>query len=91
MADCHHVLEEVASRRHVMLGSVFRVWTHAGLSGQHNAHVMWSSVMTLDSKELRMPGCVSIADSDEHTAEVAMVKFVSIFLPELSEGPLGVE
>ena len=42
-------------------------------------------------EELRMPECVSIADCDEHTAEVAMVKFVSIFLPELSEGPLGVE
>ena len=26
-----------------------------------------------------------------HTAEVAMVKFLSIFLPELSERPLGVE
>ena len=50
-----------------------------------------SSVKRWDSKELRMPGCVSIADSDEHTAEVAMVKFVSIFLPELLEGPLGVE
>ena len=49
-----------------------------------------SSVKRWDSKELRMAGCVSIADSDEHTTEVAMVKFVSIF-PELSEGPLGVE
>ena len=47
MADGHHVLEEVASRRHEMHGPVLRVWTHAGLSGQHNAHVMWSRVMTL--------------------------------------------
>ena len=50
-----------------------------------------SSLKRWDSKELRMPGCVSIADSDEHSVEVAMVKFVSIFLPELSEGPLGIE
>ena len=90
MADGRHVLEEVASRRHVMLGPVLRVWTHAGLSGQHNAHVMWSSVMTLDSKDLRMTGCVNIAHSDEHTAEDSMVKFHTLFLPELSENPLGV-
>ena len=48
-----------------------------------------SSLKRWDSKELRMPGCVSHADSDEHSAEVAMVKFVSIFPPELSEGQLG--
>ena len=47
MADVHYVLEEVASRHHEMHGSVLSVWTHAGLSGQHNAHVMWSRVMTL--------------------------------------------
>ena len=47
MTGGYHVLEEVASRRHEMLGSVLSVWTHAGLSGQHNAHVMWSRVMML--------------------------------------------
>ena len=47
MEDGYHVLEEVASRRHEMLGSVFSVLTHAGLSGQHNAHLMWSRVMML--------------------------------------------
>ena len=50
-----------------------------------------SSLKRWDSKELRMPGCVSLADSDEHSAEVPMVTFVSIFLPELTEGPLGIE
>ena len=40
--------------------------------------------------KLRMPGCVRIADSDEHTAESALVKFHTTFLPVLSEGPLGV-
>ena len=44
MADGHHVLEEVASRRHEMHGPVLRFWTHASL---HNAHVIWSRVMTL--------------------------------------------
>ena len=57
----------------------------------HSVAVAPSSVKRWDSKELRMPGCVSIADGDEHTAEVTLVKFLTIFLPELSEGPLGVE
>ena len=39
MADGHHVLEEVASRRHEILDSVLSVWTHSGRYGQHNAHV----------------------------------------------------
>ena len=47
MAGGHHVLEEVASRRHEMLGPVLSVWTHAGLSSQQNAHVMWTRVMML--------------------------------------------
>ena len=34
--------------------------------------------------------CNCIADCHEHTAEVALVKFGTIFLPELSEDPLGV-
>ena len=53
----------------------------------HSVAVALSSVKRWDSKELRMPGCVSIADSDEHTAEVALVKFHTVFLPELSERP----
>ena len=60
MEDGHRVLEEVASRRHEMLGSVLSVWTHAGLSGQHNAHVMWSRVMMLklhvEETQMSIPG-----------------------------------
>ena len=40
-------------------------------------------------EELRMPGCVSIADRHETSAEVALVKFHTLFLPKLSESPLG--
>ena len=36
-----------------------------------------------------MPECVRIADRHKHAAEVALVKFHAIFLPELSESPLG--
>ena len=60
LASGYHVLEEVASRRHEMLSSVLSVWTHAGLSGQHNAHVMWSRVMMLklpvEETKMSIPG-----------------------------------
>ena len=37
-----------------------------------------------------MPEFVCIAYHHEHNAEVILVKFHAIFLPEPSEGPLGV-
>ena len=40
-----------------------------------------------DLQELRMPGCVRIADCDEHTAEAALTKSHTKFRPEFSEGP----
>ena len=42
-----------------------------------------------DTEELRMPECVRIADRHEHTADVELVKNHPMFLPELSESPLG--
>ena len=36
-------------------------------------------VKSWDSKELKIPGCVSTADSDKHTAEVAPVRFLTCF------------
>ena len=67
------------------------VYSRNGLDASfHRVSVALSSVKRWDSKELRMPGCVSIADSDEHTAEVALVNLLTIFLPEVSEDPLGV-
>ena len=41
-------------------------------------------------EEVRMIEFVRIADRHEHTAESALVKYHTTFLPELSEGPLGV-
>ena len=35
-----------------------------------------------------MPGCVSIANSRELTAELALVRATPYFLPEQLEGPL---
>ena len=43
------------------------------------------------AEQLRMPGCVSIADCHEHenSAEVALVKFHTLILPKLSEKHTG--
>ena len=41
-------------------------------------------------EELKMPECVHIANRREHAAEVALLRFHVIFLPEPSEGPLDV-
>ena len=37
MIGGHHVLEEVATLRHDLLGFVLSVWTLAGRYGQHSA------------------------------------------------------
>ena len=44
----------------------------------------WNSKVTVLNRM-----CNSIADCHEYTAVVALVKFRTIFLPELSEDPLG--
>ena len=49
IADGHHALEEVASRRHETPSSVFDVLTFTSLHGKHNANVKWSRVMLLNS------------------------------------------
>ena len=41
-------------------------------------------------EELKVPECVRIANRREHAAEVTLLRFHAIFLPEPSEGPLGV-
>ena len=42
------------------------------------------------TEDLRMPGFVCIENRHEHNAEVILVKFHAIFLPEPPEGPQGV-
>ena len=42
------------------------------------------------TEELRMTEFVCIAYGHEHNAEVDLLKFHAIFLPEPPEGPLGV-
>ena len=54
---------------------------------------LFNQTMGLESygiEELKVPECVRIANRREHVAEVALLRFHAIFLPEPSEGPLGV-
>ena len=56
----------------------------------------WPSLVSMQrlasdgTEELRIRECVSIADRHELTAEVALARYHTIFLPELSKGPVGV-
>ena len=59
----------------------------------HRAGTVVGQTLELESdgtEDLRVPGCASISDRHEHTAEDALVEFHTIFLPKLLEGPLGV-
>ena len=73
-------------RHSINRGTVLNFFKTAGRDSTNVP--LWSNAGTRE--ELRMPECVRNANRHEHPAEVALVKFHNTFLPELSEGELGV-